>query len=190
MALDKKSKRWFQEYMDLYKQTIFDDLVYSKLEEIKLIFQNASKTGNKILLFGNGGSAAMASHCAVDLTKNAAIKAITLNEYDLITCFANDYGFENWISQAIKFYSNPGDVVVLISSSGESRNMINASDESLNMGLTLITVSGFDKNNSLSVKGEINLWVDSLSYNIVEMTHHIWLLAVVDSIIGKSEYKA
>ena len=68
--------------------------------------------------------------------------------------------------------------------------MINASDESLNMGLTLITLSGFDKNNSLSVKGEINLWVDSLSYNIVEMTHHIWLLAVVDSIIGKSEYKA
>ena len=129
----------------------------------------------------------MASHVAVDITKNAGIRAVTFNEYDLITTLANDYGYENWISKAIEFYHNPNDIIVLISASGQSQNVINAATKSKELGLTVITFSGFNSNNPLHKLGDINLWVDSNIYNIVEMTHHIWLLAIVDMIINNTE---
>ena len=78
------------------------------------------------MIFGNGGSAAIASHASVDLTKNANIRAVNFNEADLITCFSNDYGYEKWIEKAIDFYADDKDVLILISSSGKSVNMINA----------------------------------------------------------------
>ena len=71
-----------------------------------------NSNGRKTLIFGNGGSAAMASHFSVDLTKNAKVKSINFNEADLITCFSNDYGFENWISKAMEFYGNEGDLLI------------------------------------------------------------------------------
>jgi len=128
----------------------------------------------------------MASHVAVDITKNAGIRAVTFNEYDLITTLANDYGYENWISKAIELYHDPKDIVVLISASGQSQNVINAAIKSKELGLPIITFSGFSLENPLRKLGDINLWVDSKVYNIVEMTHHIWLLAVVDMIIDKN----
>ena len=81
---------------------------------------------SRILLFGNGGSAAIASHVSVDMTKNIKVKAMNFNEADLITCFSNDYGYEKWIEKAIEFYGSKGDILILISSSGKSKNMLNA----------------------------------------------------------------
>ena len=78
----------------------------TNLLKIKTIWEDAHNNGNKGIFAGNGGSAATASHCAVDLTKNAGIRAINFNEADLITCFANDYGYEDWLAKAIQFYGN------------------------------------------------------------------------------------
>src|SRR5688500_16986268 len=78
--------------------------------------------GRKVLLAGNGASAAIASHVAVDLTRTAGIRALTFNEPDLITCLGNDHGYEHWVTKAIELYGDSGDVVVLISSSGQSPN--------------------------------------------------------------------
>ena len=148
------------------------------------IIMNASKNNKKIIIAGNGGSAAMASHVCVDLVKAAEIRAVNFNEADLITCFANDYGYENWVMKAIEAYADEGDVVLLISSSGQSQNIIKAADKAKESNLPLITLSGFMSSNPLRTKGEINLWLDSSQYNYVEMTHHIWLLAIVDYIIS------
>ena len=160
------------------------------LIDIKNIWEKASETGKKVIFAGNGGSAAMASHCSVDLTKAAGIRAINFNEVDLITCFANDYGYEDWVAKAVQFYGDKGDCVVLISSSGNSMNMVKAAKKAEKLGISVVTFTGFEINNKLKQKGEINLWVDSKAYNIVEMTHHIWLLAIVDMIIGSAEYSA
>ena len=81
---------------------------------------------NKIIIAGNGGSASIASHFTVDLSKNTKIKCVNFNEPNLITCFANDFGYENWISNAVKIYANKKDILILISSSGKSRNILNA----------------------------------------------------------------
>ena len=143
-----------------------------------------------VYLIGNGGSAAIASHVSVDLTKNARIRSVNFNEADLITCFANDYGYERWIEKAVDFYSEKRDVLILISSSGRSKNMINACKAAKRKKIKVITFTGHSKNNPLSRKGNLNLWVNSKAYNYVENTHQIWLLAVCDLIIGKTIYPA
>ena len=125
----------------------------------------------------------MASHVAVDLTKTAGIRAINFNEADLLTCFANDYGYENWVVKALEFYADPGDLAVLISSSGASQNIIKGAEKANAMGLAVISLSGFSPDNPLRRLGKLNLWAASDSYNIVEMTHHVWLLAIVDYLI-------
>ena len=184
------NSEWFQSYFERYCQTIFQKEIYNDLLKIKEIWLKAHNGGGKIIFAGNGGSAAMSSHCSVDLTKNAGIRSINFNEADLITCFSNDYGYNEWVKKAVEFYADEDDVLVLISSSGRSINMIKAADMARKMGVKVITLTGFDRDNDLSKCGIINLWVESFAYNIVEMTHHIWLLAIVDNIIGSAEYEA
>ena len=183
-------RKFLENYFNLYKETIFNTDVIDDLIAISTMWKSTNEKGRKVIFVGNGGSAAIASHCAVDLTKNAEIRAINFNEADLITCFGNDYGYEKWVEKALEFYGDEGDVLVLISSSGKSRNIINAAIKAKQMGIVVITLSGFDANNNLRKLGKINLWIDSKAYNIVEMTHHIWLLAIVDLIIGSAEYSA
>ena len=183
-------KEFLIDYLTKYKQSIFECDVSDKIIEMKNSLLRASVSGKKVIIAGNGGSAAIASHVAVDFTKQAKIRTINFNEYDLITCFANDYGYKNWLSQALKFYGDSGDVLILISSSGNSENILRAADVSKEMNISLITFTGFSSDNNLKSKGNLNFWVDSQAYNIVENTHQIWLLAVCDLIIGKAEYSA
>jgi len=180
---------FFQNFNELISKainSIDNDLLVKSAE----IFKNVKSTGKKIIVIGNGGSAAMASHVAVDLTKAAGCRAITFNEADLLTCFANDYGYENWVEKALNFYADKGDVIILISSSGTSKNIVNGANWAKQNGLSVITLSGFNSDNPLKKIGDINLWVDSMGYNIIEMAHHIWLVAIVDYIVGTIEYKA
>jgi len=161
----------------------------NKLVEVKKILLDVKKNKSKVMIFGNGGSAAIASHVSVDLTKNANIRCVNFNEADLITCFANDYGYKRWVEKAIDFYADEQDVLILISSSGKSENMLNACKAARNKKISkIITFTGHDKNNSLSKLGDINFWINSKAYNFVENTHQIWLLTIVDLIIGKREY--
>ena len=146
------------------------------------LLHETQKHGGKVILVGNGGSAAIASHVAVDLTKVAGVRAVNFNEADLITCLANDYGYEKWVAQALEFYADSNDLIVLISSSGKSPNIVNGAIKAKQMKLSLITFSGFDPDNPLRNLGDLNFWADSQAYNIIEMTHHVWLLALVDKL--------
>ena len=153
------------------------------LEQAAKLAFNAHQQKRKIICVGNGGSAAMASHVTVDFTKAARMRAVNFNEADLLTCFANDYGYENWVAKALEFYADERDLVFLISSSGQSPNILNGAKQAKEMKLPLVTLSGFRSDNPLRTEGDVNLWVDSTAYNIVEMTHHIWLLAIIDYLI-------
>jgi D-sedoheptulose 7-phosphate isomerase len=160
------------------------------LERASEIIKAANSNNGKLIFCGNGGSAAIASHCAVDFTKAASIRAINFNESDLLTCFANDYGYENVFSAAVNFYADKNDVVILISSSGESPNIISAANKAKDLDIPLITLSGFEEKNSLRQLGDVNLWADSKGYNIVECVHQIWLLNICDYMIGSHYYSA
>ena len=164
--------------------------VIKNLIKVRDIFLKTSKKKGKILIFGNGGSAAIASHVSVDLTKNAKIRTVNFNESDLITCFSNDYGYERWIEKAVDFYADKNDTLVLVSSSGKSMNMVNACKAAKKKKIKVISFTGHTKNNPLSKITDLSLWINSKAYNFVENTHQIWLLTVCDLIIGKREYPA
>ena len=178
-------KNYFNSLLDLIdNHNYFDDLISTKK-----ILCETNKAGKKTLIFGNGGSAAIASHFSVDLTKNAKVRCVNFNEADLLTCFSNDYGYEKWVEKAIEFYADKGYALILISASGESDNMLNAANSAKKVGIKkIITFTGNNKNNSLSKLGDINFWIDSKSYNHVENIHQILLLSLVDLIIGKTDY--
>ena len=157
----------------------------NKLIELADLIRATKINSGKIIIVGNGGSAAIASHVAIDLTKAANIRSMNFNEASLLTCFSNDYGYENWVEQALDFYANSQDIVILISSSGQSKNIINAAIKAKSMKLPVITFSGFSAGNPLKQLGDINFWVDSPIYNIVESIHQMWLLSVVDYLIDE-----
>ena len=90
----------------------------------------------------------------------------------------------------MEFYADKGDVVIIISSSGKSKNILEAAKICKKKKLVLFTFTGFSKSNPLKKMGNINLWVNSKAYNIIENVHQIWLLSIVDKIIGKTEYSA
>ena len=92
-----------------------------KLIHLSKILKEIKSNNKKVIIAGNGGSAAIASHVSVDFTKQAKVKTQNFNEADLITCFANDYGYENWLAKCIEFYSEDGDHIILISSSGNQK---------------------------------------------------------------------
>ena len=183
-------KDWFKKYFKLYESGLFNAINYESLIKLKNDLIKTNQRRNKILILGNGGSAAIASHVSVDLSKNAHIRSINFNEADLITCLANDYGYEYWMSKAIELFGDSGDMVILISSSGKSLNVVNAAKTAKDKGYKVITFTGFNKENPLKSYGDLNFWVNSRAYNVVEMIHQIWLLAICDAIIGKAEYPA
>ena len=179
---------YLNDFSDLVKP---DESTIDQLEKVASLLIDIDKQNKKTLIFGNGGSAAIASHFSVDLTKNAGLRCINCNEADLITCFANDYGFERWVEKAVDFYGDAGDLLIVISSSGSSTNMLNGVKAARNRNFKgVITFSGFDNNNPLRQLGDINLWINSRAYNFVENIHQVWLLSIVDLIIGSREYSA
>jgi len=181
--------KFFSDYYKLIKLGL-ESVNYSDLIIASDLIKKISTTNNKLIVMGNGGSAAMSSHVTVDFTKAAGVRAINFNEADLLTCFANDYGYEKVFEKAIEFYADAGDLVILISSSGSSKNVLNAAKRAKELKMSVITFSGFNKNNPLRQLGDINFWVDCKAYNVVEMVHHTWLLSLADFIIGDIYYSA
>ena len=148
-------------------------------KSIELI-KEVKKKKSKIILFGNGGSSSIANHVAIDFCKVANIKALTFNESNLITCFSNDYGYENWMKKSLEFHLNSNDLVIFISSSGTSKNHVIAAKFCKKKRVKLITLTGFSKSNPLKKLGNVNFWVNSKNYNHIEMAHHIILVFLAD----------
>ena len=166
-----------------------NDKYLKDLISVKDILKATHSNGKKTMIFGNGGSAAIASHFSVDLTKNAKVRCTNYNESDLLTCFSNDFGYERWVEKAIDFYGDEGDSLILISAGGNSPNMINGANQARKKKIRkIITFTGNSEDNKLKKLGDINFWVNSKAYNHIENVHQILLLSLVDLIIGKTEY--
>ena len=185
-----KKNKFLENYYSKISLLIENVIINSAYNDIIKKIKLTKKNKKKVIIFGNGGSASTASHFSTDLTKNARIRCCNFNESNLITCFSNDYGFDNFVKQSINEYADQGDLLILLSVSGESKNLINASKFCRKKKIKLITFTGKNKNNSLikSNKNGFNIHINSNSYNIVEICHHLILLSMVDYIIGRTSY--
>ena len=148
--------------------------------------RNAKKN---IYIVGNGGSAGVAAHAVTDLFNVAKLKATTLHESSLLTCMANDFGYENAVARMLGQLLNPADIVIVISSSGNSMNILNAAKWSIKNNRKLVTFTGMLKNNRLNKinKNGLSFWVNSKEYNFIEMAQLFYLLSVVDLIIKRKK---
>lgn len=186
---DVDPKEFLTDYFErLGAFTHLDDQRIAEITKVRDLWAAANDKGGKVIFIGNGGSAGIASHLAIDLGKNGGIPAACFNDGAQITCLANDYGFENWIAHAVRIQGKPEDTLVAISSSGSSRNVLNAVDQAKAMGMTVTTCTAMNPDNPLRQMGDVNLWADSRAYNIIETVHQFWMMSVIDLVIGKAEY--
>tara|TARA_B100000780_G_C20934803_1_gene372693 strand:+ start:172 stop:738 length:567 start_codon:yes stop_codon:yes gene_type:complete len=188
--MEKNNSFLINYYNNLKKLLSASSADIDKMLKVQEILKKIKKKNKKVLIFGNGGSASIASHVSVDLIKNVKIKCINFNEANLLTCFSNDFGYENWMKKAIEYYGEKGDALIVISSSGQSPNVNKAVLAAKNKRFSkIITLTGFKKNNPLRLKGDINFWVDSKVYNYVENIHQIILLSIVDLLTSNLKNK-
>jgi D-sedoheptulose 7-phosphate isomerase len=133
--------------------------------------KKSSAKGNKIIFIGNGGSSAIASHMAVDFWKNSRIKAICFNDSAQLTCLSNDFGYRHVFEKPIEMFAEQEDVLIAISSSGKSENILRGVKAARRKKCGIITMSGFKKDNPLRKTGDLNYYVPSDSYGFVEIAH-------------------
>lgn len=150
------------------------------LDNFHSLIQKTSSDRGVVYFIGNGGSAAIASHFANDFLKALKIAALTLNDSSLLTCFSNDYGYEHVFSKSLATLINPSDLLIAISSSGNSANILNAVKVAQGKGCNIITLSGFRADNLLQQEGNLNFWIESEDYGIVETSHFFILHTIVD----------
>lgn len=157
------------------------DIEQAAKKVMEQLIQNGNH-GNSVYLIGNGGSAAVASHTVTDFANVCRLRAHTLHESSLITCMTNDFGYENAYARLINTLMRPGDILIAISSSGKSANICNAAKMATEMGGIVITLSGFNHNNSLRKLGDLNFWIDSCDFGLIEIGHLFILHNIADRI--------
>ncbi len=149
------------------------------------LIKRESSAGNKIMFIGNGGSASIASHMAIDFWKNGRMKAVCFNDSAQLTCLGNDFGFEHVFEKPVQFFAEPGDILVAISSSGRSEDILRGVKAARLKKCSVITMSGFDKDNPLRKLGDLNFYAPAKSYGLVEITHltlcHFFLDTIIES---------
>lgn len=155
------------------------------MDRLVELFSDVKKSGNQIFFIGNGGSAAIASHMTADFMKNGGMKTYSLYDNSVTTCMGNDYGYEFIFSRPLEFLANEGDLLVAISSSGNSQNIVNAVQTAQKKGMKIVTLSGFQRQNKISGMGMYNIHVPVSRYGMVESIHNLILQQIVDIILER-----
>ncbi|MCR5237980.1 MAG: SIS domain-containing protein [Lachnospiraceae bacterium] len=149
------------------------------------IFTYHKRHNSHVFFVGNGGSAAISSHMTADYMKNGGMNTVSLYDNAVMSCMGNDYGYEMVFSRPLSFLAKSDDLLVAISSSGESANIINAIDTVHSNGANVLTLTGFKPENRIRKLGDHNIYVPSMKYGIVESIHNLILQQIVDEIMER-----
>ena len=161
----------------------FNKIPEAKITELIRLVRSKIEINARIYIFGNGGSAAFSSHVMIDYMKVMGAKVISASDAAYLTCFANDFGYEEVYRKFLEYNVDKQDFVILISSSGNSKNIVNAASYCEEHNIDFVTLSGFDESNRLNQFSTLSFHVDSENYNVVELTHETILLSVVEDFI-------
>jgi len=200
--LDVKGKamqNWLQGYFNTLCDLQLNVAVTNLSQEVVSIekgyqsyiqwIQSAHHQGAKVMFIGNGGSAGIASHVAIDYSKNGHIRSMAFSDASALTCLSNDLGYDNVFAKQIEFHGHSKDVLIAISSSGKSKNILQAVAAARKLGCQVVTFSGFEANNPLRQLGDLNFYVASQSYGFVEVAHLGLIHSILDY-ITEVQYQA
>lgn len=183
--------KYLDQFYDVLAKTSASDHSGSTVEldtamdSIVQQLQTVREKRNTVYLVGNGGSSGIVSHGAIDFLNACSFKAQALTDNSQLTCLANDYGYENVFAQALKTVIEPNDVLIAISSSGNSANIVKACEIAREKGAFIIGFSGFSSDNKLKALGDFNLWVNDNHYGRVEIGHSLLLHSITDQLAVK-----
>jgi D-sedoheptulose 7-phosphate isomerase len=142
--------------------------------------------GDTIYFVGNGASASMASHFAADMAKNCGVRTNVFTDPSLLTALANDICYEEVFAEPLRWYMREGDMMVAISSSGNSPNIVRAVETAKKITGNVITLSAMGENNKVQRLGDLNFYVPAKIYGFAETAHaailHYWMDMVEQSI--------
>jgi D-sedoheptulose 7-phosphate isomerase len=138
----------------------------------------------RVFFVGNGGSAGICSHMATDWLKNGGFASVSLNDGATLTCLGNDLGFEQVFAKQVEMHGRAGDLLVAISSSGNSANILRAVEAARGARMGVVTLSGFGADNKLRRLGDVNFYVPNDRYGFVEISHLSICHAVLDLSMG------
>ncbi|HEV2983842.1 MAG TPA: SIS domain-containing protein [Vicinamibacterales bacterium] len=150
------------------------------LGSVATLIGSLRDSGAKALLIGNGGSAAIVSHMHNDLCKSVGVRAIVFNDAPLLTAVANDHGYHTVFHRPVELWADRHDVLIAVSSSGESENIVKAASLANDKGCRLVTFTGFRPTNRLRQLGQVNVYVPASDYGFVEMAHSVIAHCVTD----------
>jgi len=176
-------------YLSEYDKLVNTPDVRKKLERVGGMLEEQRRNLGRLLIFGNGAASSIAGHAALDFTKQGKLRSLCFHDPALLTAFSNDFGYEKAYAEIISHYYEPSDIVIFVSVSGESPNIIEGVKRAKELGLVTIGFSGRSHKNSLNSSANHTFWVDSQAYNVVENVQSIWLLSLCDFIIGKAVYE-
>jgi D-sedoheptulose 7-phosphate isomerase len=188
--VQERLKRYFATLSDLLHGAEVTDRAAKSMalgegcEWVRNAAHEAHSAGNKIIFVGNGGSAGIASHLAIDFSKNGGLRSLAFNDASALTCLGNDLGYENVFAKQLDFHARPGDLLIAISSSGKSPNILNAVKAARAHDCKVVTFSGFTEANDLRKSGDVNFYVRSKEYGFVEVAHLALCHAVLDIDMG------
>lgn len=148
-------------------------------QAVEFIISLAAHSG-KVMLIGNGGSAALVSHMQNDLCASVGVRALVFNEASLLTALTNDHGYAAAFKRLVELWTDAGDLLIAVSSSGKSENILQAVQAATERGAQVITFSGFQPSNPLRSLGDLNFYIDSDSYGFVECSHMSLMHALTD----------
>jgi len=167
--------------MNPFKEYI-DTLRSAHMEEQFLRFQSAFKCYKRIIILGNGGSSSVASHISQDYMKFHKKKVSILSDPSMITMLANDFGYRKAYKKFLEYYVEKDTLVIIMSSGGESKNMINCVNWCEENDIAYGVLTGFNSDNTIRKTSKNALWnyyIASDSYGVVECVHQIFLHGVV-----------
>ena len=155
------------------------------IELLADMFSGHKMKHSQLFFIGNGGSSAIASHMTADFMKNGGMNTYSLYDNAVTTCMGNDYGYAYIFSRPLEFLARKDDLLVAISSSGNSANIINAIETVRAKGTMVITFTGFETDNKVKQMGDVNVYVPCKQYGIVESIHNLMLQQIVDMIMER-----
>lgn len=154
------------------------------VREVGQQMRNAHDRGNRLFFIGNGGSAGISSHMATDYSKNGGMRASSLTDGSVLTCLGNDYGYEYIFEKQLEWHARAGDILIAISSSGRSKNILNGVRAARERECIVYTLSGFTPDNPLRALGDVNFYLGNREYGFVEVGHLALLHSVLDIQMG------
>jgi len=150
--------------------------------------QAVGDAGRQQYLVGNGASAAFANHMALDWTKNGGVPTQSFANAALLTAMGNDLGFAEAFAAPLSWYAKSGDLLVTISSSGNSANIVGAIEMARSKGMSVVTLSGLKPDNKSRQLGDLNFYIPAKTYGIVECAHQVLLHLWLDKYMGITEW--